>query len=47
MIIYTYNEKLADTKVRLYNDELIECDFIQYELNVFNNLDDILTTLGA
>jgi len=47
MIIYTHDKKLADTKVRLYNAELIQDDFIQYELNVFNNLDDILTILGA
>lgn len=47
MIIYTHDKKLADTKVRLYNDELIQDDFIQYKLNVFNNLDDILTILGV
>lgn len=47
MIIYTNNNTLADTTIKLYNAELIQDDFIQYELNPFNNLDDILTILGA
>lgn len=47
MTIYTHDKNLADTTIKLYNAELIQCDFIQYELNVFNNLDDILTILGV
>lgn len=47
MIIYTHDKNLADATIKLYNAELIECDFIEYKLNEFNNLDDILTILGV